>query len=482
MRKKILFVLLLVMLFPFVVKAQNVTVTSFNELKTNNIAGNVLNYTGTELTLTEDITLVAPLYIKANTALNLNGHKLTLAANSGNYTVVVFDQLTINGEGTVIVEDDDGFCTSGSGSPKLIVNGGTFTQTAEDYMFGIFAGEMIFNDGTFTAPYCVVNNFSGLYNLDGKLTINGGTFKTTGTADWGDGTIMNSGVAEISGGTFTSEGNDGTYGFGSAIYTDSTGTTTISRGTFNTTGQGAVTIYNLGNTVIENGSFESTNGNAIENDTAQNANASLTLIGGSFSDSANSVAPFVDNDSAQYTNNDGDEVVVPRDVLVVKTFSVLNNASDADLALINGAMSDGFQLGKTFDVTAWLVNPNDNNAKVEQLTETTQEVKVTLDVSDLPDVPQGMVREFEVVKVHNGVAEALQATDNGNGTISTTSKEFSTYAVTFRDTESVQNREGDYAVATTGNPNTHDTILLFVLLMMVGLTGTVITSKKLANR
>ena len=351
-------------------------------------------------------------------------------------------------------------------------------------MFGLFAGEMIFNDGTFTAPYCVVNNFAGLYNLNGKLTINGGTFKTTGTDDWGDGTVMNSGIAEINGGTFTSEGNESAGGFGAAIYTDPTGTTTISRGTFTTTGQGAVTIYNLGTTVIENGSFESTNGSAIENDTASSANASLTLIGGSYSDSANSVAPFVDNDSAQYTNNEGNAVVVPRDVLVIKTFPVLSDASQADLALINEAMSDGFQLAKTFDVTAWLVNPNDNNARVEQLTSTGEEVEVTLDVSDLPDVPEGMVREFEVIKVHNGVAEGLQADDNGDGTISTLSSEFSTYAVTYRDTDSTQNREDDSeTVPTTGaNPGTGDTILLFVLLMVFGLAGITVTSKKLANR
>ena len=111
-------------------------------------------------------------------------------------------------------------------------------------------------------------------------------------------------------------------------------------------------------------------------------------------------------------------------------------------------------------------------------------IEVTLDVSDLPDVPEGMVREFEVIKVHNGVAEGLQADDNGDGTISTLSSEFSTYAVTYRDTDSTQNREDDSeTVPTTGaNPGTGDTILLFVLLMVFGLAGITVTSKKLANR
>lgn len=481
MKKKLLF-LLLVMLFPIMASAENISVSSLDEVKANNIQGNHLEFTGSTLTLTENINLVAFLDIKANTTLNLNGHDFRLSGghvegNQYQYGVTVFgnNTLTINGAGTVTIDDVYGMQTAGSGSPKIVINGGTFTQTGDFYMLAVYAGEIVINDGTFVTPYCVVNNFAGVYNLDGKITINGGTFTTD--EDYG-APVMNSGTAVIAGGTFTSSGDEG-----NAVYTDPTGTTTITRGTFTTTGSDSVTIYNEGTTVVENGTFESSNGSAIENDTSGNANASLTLVGGSYSDSVNSVAPFVDNDSTQYTNTAGDAVVVPREVLVLKTFSVVSNVTEEELALINEAMSDGFQLGKTFDVTAWLVNPNDNNAKVEQVTETTEEVEVKLDVSDLPAVEEGLTREFEVVKIHNGVADAVQADDNGDGTISADSSEFSTYAVTYRDIDNTQNREDDDEMnLTTGtNPKTADTLILLILMMIGGLTGIVVTAKKLAN-
>ena len=473
MKRRFLLVLLLVMLFPLVTKAESVTVTSFDELKANNVAGNVLNYTGNKLSLTENINLVATLNIKANTTLNLNGNTLTISGHGNNYAVVVYNQLTINGEGTVSIPDLFGFTTSGSGSPKIIVNSGTFNQTGDYYMFALFAGEIVINDGTFVTPYCVVNNFSGLYNLNGKLTINGGTFTTDEDAG---APVMNAGTTIINDGTFTSTGDEG-----NAIYTDPTGTTTIIKGTFTTTGNDAVTIINKGTTIIENGTFESSNGSAIENDTSENNNASLTLVGGNYSDSSNSVAPFVDEESVEYTDANGNSQVIPREELIYKAFPIAQSASDEDLALINSKISDGFQLGKTFDVTLWLVNPNDG-VKVEQLTQAPQNVNIVLDVSDLPSVPQGLVREFEVVKVHNGVASVLKATDNGNGTISTKSKEFSTYAVTYRDTNEIQNREtSEVGSSVGGNPNTHDPIILLLIMFISALTGIVTTLKKLAN-
>ncbi len=479
MKKKLLF-LLLIMLFPIMANAKTVTVTSFDEVKANNVQGDHLEFTGSTLKLTEDITLKAFLDIKANTTLDLNGHTLTLPDTGNNYALTVFNSLTINGDGKVTVTGNFGITTTISTTPKITINGGTFEQIGDYYMFGITNGELVINDGTFYAPYCVANSLAKAtmaeYNIQGlssKITINGGTFTTD--EGW-DAPIMNSDVVVINNGTFTSSGEEG-Y----AVYTDPTGTTTITGGTFTTTGTNGVTVYNEGTTVIEGGSFESSQGNAIENETASNANASLTLVGGSFSDSANSVAPFVDDQSVQYTNTDGDSVVVPKNELVLKSFAVAADASEGDLALIKDAMSEGFTLASTFDVTVWKVNPADN-AKVEQLTETDDDVEVTLDVSNLPAVADGYTREFEVVKVHNGEAEAIQAEDNGNGTISCDSSEFSTYAVTYKDSITQNREDENEATPTSGNPKTGDSLLLIILFMMIGLVGSYVTSKKLANR
>lgn len=482
MRKKLFFTFL-IMLFPLLVNAKEVT--SFEEVKTNNVANQRLEFTGSTLKLTEDINLVAYLDIKANTTLDLNGYTLTLGDHGNNYAVAVFDTLTINGDGTVKVIGNFGVTTSVSGSPKIVINGGTFNQVGDYYMFGITNGELVINDGTFTAPYCVANSlgkatmaaYPSVGEISSKITIKGGTFSTN---EGEDAPIMNSDIVIIDGGAFTSSGEGGM-----AVYTDPTGETTINKGTFSTTGADASTIYNEGTTTIYDGVFEST-GDALVNDTGSNQDAKIILIGGNYTDSENYVAPFVDDQSVHYTDASGNSQVILRDNLVQKAFVSAITIGEQELALVNNAKSQDFELGNSYDVQLWLVNPTDN-AKIEQVRETTKEVDVTLDVSSLPKVSEGLTREFEVVRLHEGSAEVLKAKDNGNGTIIVKSNKFSTYTVTYKDSKNTQNREanennGSSSTTKAANPKTGDAIILFVVMMVLGLTGVVVTTKKLANR
>ena len=483
MKKKFLF-LLLIMLFPIVANAKTVTVSSFEDVKANNVEGDVIEYTGSSLNLTEDFTLKAFLKINANTTLNLNNHVLTIADHGGSqYPVIVYDSLTINGEGTVTINDIYGFQTYTSGSPKIIINGGTFNQTGDYYMFGLTNGEITFNGGSFTTPYCVVNNFAGYYranysqysNASGTITVNEGTFITTD--DW-DETIINSDQLLILGGEFTSNGDSG-----SVIYNDPTGTAEVRRGFLTANGNDAVTVYNEGNIILENGSFDAPNGSTVYNDNSTNANATLTLVGGGYSDAESAIENYVDDNSVGYTNDHGETIVVPEDRLVLKVFPVAANPSQTDEDLVNSALESGFEVASFYDVTAWLTNPNDNNFKVEQLDESSSKVKVTLTLpSDLPAVPAGYKRVFKIIRIHNGDVAVLDATDNGNGTVSAMSDKFSTYAVSYRDVKSTQNRETSTSTSSSSNPKTGDPIVIFMILMVIGLVGGFVTVKKLANR
>ena len=452
MKKKLLLVLLLVMFFPFIANADSVEVNSFSDLMEKNVAGTTIDYTGTSLDLTQDLNLVATLRIKANTTMNLNNHTLTLSGHGGAYGIAVFDSLTINGNGTVKIEDNYGITTSISGTPKLVINGGTFTHSG-DYLIGLTNGEVVINNGTFTSSYCVVNNFAGYYrtnysqysNANGKLTINNGTFSTT--EEYG-APIMNSDVVIIKGGTFTSSGTEG-----NAVWTEAPGNTTIEDGTFNSTG---------------------TDSEIIGND-----EGTVTINGGTFGE-ATVIKPYIPESSTTYTNTTGMEVVVPKDELVVKAFDAALEPTEEQTTMVNDALEKGFVVGKFYDITAWLVNPNDENAKVEQVTEVTNAVKVTLAIpTDLPAVQKGYTRTYKVIRIHDGKTTVINAVDNGDGTISFTTDAFSPYALTYADQAPAADED---ATEQTNHPKTADKIILYISALVISATAVTGTALYLNKR
>ena len=55
----------------------------------------------------------------------------------------------------------------------------------------------------------------------------------------------------------------------------------------------------------------------------------------------------------------------------------------------------------------------------------------------MPAVSEGYERSYKMIRYHNGVADVLDATDNGDGTISFKSRLFSTYVLVYNDNTSV---------------------------------------------
>ena len=278
---------------------------------------------GGNVTLLKDVTLTEKTTIEGTVTLNLGGYTLTTYAENGNYGFVVKGDLTIEGEGNVVVNGVYGIGVLGA----LTVNGGTFTTSADsDYMIGSW-GTTTINGGHFTGIYNVLNNFNG------TSTVTGGTFVTAETDATGEyescDLFANAGLT-VTGGTFSKNVNeycaqglaiapngDGTYGVVEAVAeADGQGYATLTEAltaggnitllkditlTEKTTVEGTVTL-NLGgktlSTYAENGNYGFVvKGNlTIEGEGNIVANGvygigvlgTLTVNGGTFTTSADS--------------------------------------------------------------------------------------------------------------------------------------------------------------------------------------------------
>ncbi len=476
--KILVFSLITIFVVPFMVNAKEVTVSTFDELKENNESGDVINYVGEDLTLVEDLNLNAYLNIKSDTTLNLNGHTLTLPDVGWNYSVTVYgdNTLTIEGDGNVLVNGILGIWTTASGKPKIVINGGTFNQTGDYYMFGLVNGEMEINDGTFNAPYCVVNNLAGEYNgTSATLTINGGTFNTV---DEYSSPIMNSDMAIINNGEFTSKGKNG-----NSIYTSSTGTTIINKGKFVASGDDAINIYNEGTTTIKDGNFESKKGTSIFDDTDSNEDAKTTASGGTYVDKTADVTPNVADGYIQYRVDDN-TIAIGKSSMKVLVNEIDESVQEVQLeiAAIEAAIIDGQTIGKYYDIDYAEVDPVDH--VIRTLPESENEETITLDVSSFPTIESGKERIYTVYRFHdNEVKQITDVTDNGDNTITFKSDKFSTYGVAYEDTDSVQPREDEETNKNSSNDNinppTGDNIKYFIILGIISSLGIGVSIKKL---
>lgn len=87
---------------------------------------------------------------------------------------------------------------------------------------------------------------------------------------------------------------------------------------------------------------------------------------------------------------------------------------------------------------------------------------------ELKDVPEGMQREYYVVRVHDGKAEVLDVTVNGDGTLSFVTDRFSTYALAYKDTPNAVQVPSTTAPAV---PNTGDADTMLTWLAVIALMG-----------
>jgi len=132
------------------------------------------NSNGETVNLKANVTVNEQIVVTGKADLNLNGFTLNLA-NTDNYAITVENEFSISGEGNVNVTGY-GISTQYDGNGIVRINGGVFNAEACDYILSCFGGEIIINDGDFNGEYCVANNFSEHYGIEGKITVNGGDF------------------------------------------------------------------------------------------------------------------------------------------------------------------------------------------------------------------------------------------------------------------------------------------------------------------
>ncbi|HIT89825.1 MAG TPA: LPXTG cell wall anchor domain-containing protein [Candidatus Merdenecus merdavium] len=102
----------------------------------------------------------------------------------------------------------------------------------------------------------------------------------------------------------------------------------------------------------------------------------------------------------------------------------------------------------------------------------------------------GMVREFSVVRIHDGKAEVLKDLDQNGKTVTISTDKFSTYALMYKDT--VKTTSGNLNPTTNGTGTQVSTltsvktgdqapILLYIGLLLTGASVIVMFRKKRAR-
>ena len=91
--------------------------------------------------------------------------------------------------------------------------------------------------------------------------------------------------------------------------------------------------------------------------------------------------------------------------------------------------------------------------QVDQLTKLQEPITLTIEIPEgLPEVSKGMTRIYSMIRVHNGVAEKLPVTNNGDGTISFETDRFSIYALAYLEKGSILTKEDvDYICGDINN-------------------------------
>ena len=137
--KKFIFILLILMLFPFNIYAADTSeaIIEETEIIYMDLQEAIANAKdGDTITLTSNVTLTEKRTIPANTTLtiNLNNKTLGIAAISDNYGLVIKGNLIIEGNGTVNTSGLYGLGVSTTGS--LTIKGGTYKNETVDYLIG----------------------------------------------------------------------------------------------------------------------------------------------------------------------------------------------------------------------------------------------------------------------------------------------------------------------------------------------------------
>ncbi len=468
MKKKIMIFLMLLFVFG-VSKANALSITS-------------------DYTLEEDINEQV-VVDGANATINLNGHSITAPAN-GALRVVNGANVTVTGEGTIESINNNGV---------VVDNGSTFTLESGNIRsveFGVFVAKnstFTMNGGTIvTSDNCGVggNGSNTEVYKDYTININGGTITSNITTS---GFVScgvyhpNRGTVNVAGGTINSTNGPGIV--------QRAGTLNITGGTINSSeitpgikgkacdagilvNASAIVVDKEANypemaTMVTKISSDAKLNGAVKAVETMGDNVVVELTGGVYSDEPEegTIPEGYNAYEVMGGDNDGKYVVVKESDLknqVINGIVPEESVDEGDAAKIAEIIKDKYNLASYYDVLLVKVTPDGD---IVGVVSESDEVTVTLGIPEnLPKVKDGYARKYYVVRVHNGKATLIKdVTDNGNGTVSFKSGEFSTYALAYEDVQK-----------TVDVPKTFDPIFIYISLLSVSVIG-IIGKKVIKN-
>lgn len=154
----------------------------------------------------------------------------------------------------------------------------------------------------------------------------------------------------------------------------------------------------------------------------------------------------------------------------VATASVEKTAVAEDAAKVEAKIDSNTKVAAYFDIDV-LVKANTDT--LGNVTELGDEIQLSVPVpTNLPAVASGYTREYYIIRVHDGVAEELNAKVSGDSIVFS-SKLFSTYALAYKDVK---------VTSTSISPKTGDNVAVITTMLVfavVGLGTTVVIRKRI---
>ena len=137
--------------------------------------------------------------------------------------------------------------------------------------------------------------------------------------------------------------------------------------------------------------------------------------------------------------------------------------TDEEKQLIKEKLGENEKVGIYLDINLFKQIGNNDQVKI---TETNEKIKVTFEIpEELLNTADNITRTFYIVRIHDGIAEKIDAKVEDNK-ISFETDRFSTYALTYTDTVKAETSENT-------NPKTGDNIALWLGLALISIVGIV---------
>jgi hypothetical protein len=398
----------------------------------------------------EDLTLDASNPTKYNVSLVCSFNNGTVAIN-GNTTIIpqsgkgAFDvyywpnggydavSVTVNTTGTIggtIEYGSDGTSTGLQNigtKASLVINSGTFDSNLYTYYLGGNAANVTVNGGTFQSATTANNDSytkyaaqtSAVHVVDGVSYVHAEPSFTEATEVWNaDNTKVSvSRECTICGTVESVTDADATLASVTLPTTEAEGSynyeATFKLGSSDYTAKKSVAIPALKADVDD----ETT---ANSDDTLRGELNALLTSGTASEDLQKAVIAAAE----------------AGETLEVK--AVVEEASTDDASAIAEKIEElGLTAGPAYDVTVKVFDAQDN--EVAELNNLSKPIYVALDISDLEDAEKGKVRDFTVVRVHEGEVSVIDSADTyvseDGDTLYVKSDKFSGYGVAYEDVD-----------------------------------------------